>query len=482
MVLVGLAGFLVSVTASWVPSIWGDEAATVMSATRPLGSLFPMLATVDAVHGTYYLFMHGWIALFGQSPLSIRFPSALAVGATSALLVVVVRRAAPVWVAVAAGLVFAVLPRVAYIGTEARSFAIATALATLSVSVGSALLRGGDAPRRRYVAWTVLVAVQVDVFLYSALLLPAVVLGVWLAGDLRRAALVRWLRWSALGVVGAGPVIGFALGQRDQISFLRDTGSLTPASFFVAQWFGSVPVAVVGWTLVAVALAGAVVERVRTGRTDPLVATAASWLVLPPLVLWLANTFIAPLYTPRYMSIVLPAVAVLVALGLRVLWRLGTGRVAGRGVVVGVVAAVFLVCCVPGVVATKRVTAKDGGNDWSLVSAYLGRAHRPGDGIVFDDHVNNARNPRSAMYVYPEDYRGLVDPTLVTPRAETTGLRDVTRSVADSAASFDGVGRVWYVDRRASGEPVALRQLRALGYRVESRERFLRDDVYLLER
>ncbi|ERK71310.1 hypothetical protein N136_02343, partial [Leifsonia aquatica ATCC 14665] len=76
----GLVATAVSATGSWIPSLWGDEAASVMSAQRPVGSLLNMLLHVDAVHGFYYLGLHGWIRLVGESAFAIRFPSAVAIG------------------------------------------------------------------------------------------------------------------------------------------------------------------------------------------------------------------------------------------------------------------------------------------------------------------------------------------------------------------------------------------------------------------
>ena len=78
--------------ASWIPSLWGDEAATLLSAKRPLGSLLGMLTHVDAVHGLYYLVMHGWIRLAGESPFALRLPSALAVGAAVAAVTLIAGR------------------------------------------------------------------------------------------------------------------------------------------------------------------------------------------------------------------------------------------------------------------------------------------------------------------------------------------------------------------------------------------------------
>ena len=73
--------------AAWVPAVavaaamlvfgwWGiarynsmgnDEVATRWAALLPLRELAHLLSKVDAVHGLYYLLIHGWVAL-GSSP------------------------------------------------------------------------------------------------------------------------------------------------------------------------------------------------------------------------------------------------------------------------------------------------------------------------------------------------------------------------------------------------------------------------------
>ena len=119
-VLVGLAATALSSIGLTVPSVWYDEAATVSAATRTIPELVGMLGNVDAVHGLYYLIMHAVFGAVGYSPLSLRIVSALAVGLTAALVVVLDRRWRPGSLGIVAGLVFCVLPRVAWAGVEGR--------------------------------------------------------------------------------------------------------------------------------------------------------------------------------------------------------------------------------------------------------------------------------------------------------------------------------------------------------------------------
>ena len=60
-VIVGILGAAVSLVGAGRPSFWYDEAATISASySRSLGQLWQMLSNVDAVHGLYYVLMHGF--------------------------------------------------------------------------------------------------------------------------------------------------------------------------------------------------------------------------------------------------------------------------------------------------------------------------------------------------------------------------------------------------------------------------------------
>ena len=71
------------------PSLWFDEGATISaSASRTLPELWQLLGHIDAVHGFYYLLMHGWFTVFPPTEFWSRVPSCLAIGAAAAGIVV----------------------------------------------------------------------------------------------------------------------------------------------------------------------------------------------------------------------------------------------------------------------------------------------------------------------------------------------------------------------------------------------------------
>ncbi len=51
---------------------WRDELATWSAATRGLSGLFRLAGTIDAATGPYYLLVHAWLAVAGDSVAALR--------------------------------------------------------------------------------------------------------------------------------------------------------------------------------------------------------------------------------------------------------------------------------------------------------------------------------------------------------------------------------------------------------------------------
>ena len=123
--IVGVLAAAVSLVGAGRPSFWYDEAATISASySRSIGQLWQMLTNVDAVHGLYYLLMHGWFTLFPPTEFWSRVPSGLAVGGAAAGVVVLGRQFSSRTVAVSSGVICAILPRATWAGIEARPYAL----------------------------------------------------------------------------------------------------------------------------------------------------------------------------------------------------------------------------------------------------------------------------------------------------------------------------------------------------------------------
>ena len=204
--LVGLLAAAVSLGGAGRPSFWYDEAATISASySRSVDQLWQMLGNVDAVHGLYYLLMHGWFTLVPPTEFWSRAPSGLAVGAAAAGVVVLGRQFSSRTVAVSAGIICGILPRATWAGIEARPYALSMMAAVwLTVLLVHAA--------RRNLAWlwlsygVVLAAsILLDVYLALMLLAHAAFLCVYRDG---RAVLVRFAITSVLAGGAVTPFVG----------------------------------------------------------------------------------------------------------------------------------------------------------------------------------------------------------------------------------------------------------------------------------
>lgn len=473
--LLGLVGFLVSVAGSWQPSYWGDEAASVLSAERSLPSLFRMLGNVDAVHGIYYLLLHGWIDLFGSSEFATRLPSALCIGAATAGTFVLARMLINPRVAVIAALVFAVLPRVTYMGAEARSTALATLLGVFSAVLLVHIVRARPATAAitvaRWAGYAALLAAGIGVFIYTALLIPVHALLVILLGrPRRRATVMAWASAAAAALILASPIIVWAIAQRNQVSFLARRAQASLLDAAVEQWFGVPALAVLAWLLIIVGCLVAFVPRFQNRRAGAQLDRAPraellillAWLVVPSAALLIGTHLISPMYSYRYLSICAPAAAILVAVGIAGL-RPRWAQVVTLLLVVALAA--------PGYVAQRTDFAKDNGSDWRQTADILRAEARPRDAVVFDESTRPSRRPRLAMHLYPAAFVGLNDITLDRSYTDVDWLWDTTIPLAAATSRLAGTHRVWLLENVGSSQTAAgtdLDVLQRAGFTVAS--------------
>lgn len=476
--LLGLLGFLISAAGSWRPSFWGDEAASILSAQRDLPSLFRMLGNVDAVHGTYYLFLHVWIDIFGTSEFATRLPSAIAIGIATAGTAVLARQVTNLRIAIIAGVVFAVLPRVTYMGAEARSFAFATAIAVWSTvvliqslrtdpthpPVGPGSWRGSGWKRvAPWAGYAVLLTAGVYMFIYLLLLVPVHALMVKLIG--RRTAPWRaWAAASGTAIALALPVLYWGIQEREQIEFLARRPQVDPFEAAVYQWFGKAPLAVAAWTLVFLALATIFVlrrDRARpVGSTRGVVAVMLAWMVVPSAALLVGTEVLTPMYALRYLSFCTPAVAIAIALGIAC-FRMPAMQALALLVIVALTLPTYL--------HQRGEFAKNGGSDWRQTAEVVEARATPGDAVVFDETIRPSRKTRLVYRMYPTSFEGLEDVTLGRPFHETDSLWDETLPLTDVVDRLSGIRTVWLLQFRGSRQNVSqadVLTLEQLGFSV----------------
>lgn len=479
----GLVAAVVSVFGSWIPSLWGDEAASLMSAQRSLPSLLAMLGHVDAVHGLYYLFLHFWIHLAGTSPFAIRLPSAIAVGVGAAAITWMCGRMRSLRLAVLAGAVAAVLPRLTYAGEEARPYAFDAAVCAVLFAVVAEIVLADDRRRRLWVVYGGVLVLGTYLFLYDLLAAAAVGAFLLLTPGGRRH-LKRWAIATGCVVVACSPLLVAAFLERAQISYLQNQPQVSPESVLVSMWFSSVPFAIVAWACILLAATALVLQTVRRRRGilpaapvgGDVALLAFCWLVLPMGILIVTSPLVSG-FTARYATMAAPAAAVLIAAGIDMLLR--------RTAVAIVAAGVVVLAAVP-VWASQRTPYAMNQSDWNEIASVIRTNARPGDGIVFDEGVRPSRRPRLAMNTDPSSFTAVKDVALRSPYTQNDTWYDHAYSVKQAAAlgRFHDVDRVWVVEYSLDGQVYrwGISSLEAMGYHLTTHYTEHSSVIYLFTR
>ena len=379
------------------PSLWFDEAATISASTRSVPQLWRMVGNIDAVHGLYYLLMHGWYAVFPTTEFASRLSSALAAALAAAGVVVLGKQMSTRAVALTAGVVFAILPRVTWAGMETRSYALSMAAAVwLTVFCVLAARRG------RPCWWGV----------YGLLLVGATVLNVFLVLIVPAHAVVvamcarrpqTWRCWAA-AVAGAAsatlPFLLFAQSQLFQVRWISPVGPDTLGEILQEQYFDlSLPAAVVAGLIMSAALAAWI--RTGTGRPGMLAAVALTWIAVPTLALLAYSLLRHPIYYPRYLSFTAPALALLLGLGVVAVGRSRAGF--------AIALACLATAAVPNYLAQRGPYAK-AGMDYSAVADVIGSHAASGDCLVLDNSARWKPGPiRPLTAARPPVYQPLRD-------------------------------------------------------------------------
>jgi mannosyltransferase len=418
--------------------LWRDELATVSAAGRPIADLLRLIGTIDAVNGPYYLFMHGWIGVFGDSPTALRAPSALAMSGTAALTCALGRRLGDPRIGLLAGLLFAVLPSTSRYGQEARPYAFATFFAVLATLLLFRAL-ADPAPRR----WTGYAAAVTGLGL-AHLVAIGLVAGQAVAVLLARRRAARW-RWP-LALVPAAlvltPLVVLGAGQRGrQLDWVGTPGPTD----LIGLPGAVVQSGTVGGLLLGLAAAGAL----RPGRPRPKPVTAGPGAVLAPLVLvptalLFLGGLVTPLWVPRYLVFVVPFGALLAAETL-VLLRLP---------------AALSVIALAGLLGAPEQAALRRTHDWPrsapidypAAMRVIDIHQRPGDGIIYSPRTGWTFLDLAADYYLHPDRR----PRDVLATTDQRRRADFWATECPNPAScLADVNRVWLVRRGTADDVLA---------------------------
>lgn len=432
-----------------VPSLWRDESFSGVAARLPLSTLRLLLADIDAVHALYYTLLRPFAAV-GQTELMLRLPSLLAFTAAAYGVAVLGRRLAGPLAGLCGGVLYALLPMADRYAQEARSYALVSAVAVLATWL---LLQARESASKRWYAWyAASLALLGWLHLYALLLVAAHAVAVGLS---RPRRLTPWLAAVAAAGVAILPLAVVASGQREAQLFWLKPPSLAELAQLPGEIAGGPAAALL---LVALAVWGAWCSR------GTPVATA--WAVLPVILSFLISQ-VYPVYDPRYVLFVVPALALLAGIGVSGLATAVGGLVgglvsgavsraagtAGRASWGHVIAPAVVVVLMAALTAPAQAAIRlpdSRPDDLRSLAVTLSADRRPGDAVLFVP-----RRFRMFVSVYGEPYRHLTDLTSAPGAYEP-------RTAAQFDEAAEGVKRIWLVSPRLSARYLGDPRLQAL--------------------
>jgi mannosyltransferase len=359
-------------------SLWLDESATLAIAGQHGGALGAALAHDGGNMLGYYALQHVLIGLFGSGPFVIRAPSALAAGATTALVGALALRLFDRRVALAAGLLSAVSLSLIYWGQDARGYVPMLALIAGSFLAFVGLLEGRTGARP-WLAYVVLTTAAVYAGLEAVLIIPAQLL------------VLLWYRHRIRAVLSAVAITGICCVPLAVLAGERGSGQLfwvpkpslriahqviqaLTSSGLQPSFYTSTGGALMVLTLVVLAMGlGRMLWLLRAGRGELAAGPglALAWLVVPIAVALLESTVGQSVFQARYMLVSLPAVALLLG------WAIAGAPIPRglAGVAVGALLALRVLQLAPAYGVSPE--------NWRATTAYVMASARPGDCAAF---------------------------------------------------------------------------------------------------
>ncbi len=356
------------------PELGRDELITWDMATRDPGQILATLHHVDAVHGAYYLLMHMWVGLFGDSVISMRFPSVLAASVAASVVSLIGNRLFGARAGIIAGTLFALVPALSRYAQEARSYSLVVLLAALATLL---LLRMLDHPRNpwRWAGYT-LALVGLGLFHVIALSVVAAHTCV-LAVHARHDRSLWWkspLAFLAVAICLA-PVV---LLSRSQVDVQLGWVPVPDGWGLLTIWWDTFASGACAGALVVLALLA------RSPRRAGLLLCAV-WAVVPAVLVWLASQGGVSYFRAAYLLFAVPAWALLAGAGLSAVchtWKTATALL-----------AVLAVLCLFDQRQVRQPFDHDGPIlqlplDYRSAADLIRKHHRPGDAVVYDrEHV-----------------------------------------------------------------------------------------------
>ena len=403
------------------PSLWMDEAFSVQLARQPLSVLWGAFRSgAEPNMALYYLILHLWLGLgtalgIPATEFYVRFPSAICAAASAVVVYGIGRRFLGAFCGMLGALLYLLSGLVLTYAQQTRGYALQLLLVCLAWYALLALL-DQRTPRPAPRWWSLLVAASVlavytHAFSVLILLAQIVAVGALVAFDASARARVRRL-WPGLlaSLAGIGLlIVPFAIASRHgakngwlpspQIGALIAKATALGAKSKLALAVLAVALLAclallaltrlsMGRSLLARLQPQRLNAKARDADTSALRAGARTaviamlcWLIVPVVVSFVLSEGPVRLFSSRYLVVVMPAAALLVAAAVAPLRPRPARLIVAAGLVCASLALV------PSYYAHAQV------EDWRTPTRWLEARYAPGDGLVSYNNVQGCELP-----------------------------------------------------------------------------------------
>jgi mannosyltransferase len=327
-------------------SMWSDEGLSLYRLRQPVPELLQNIIVVDGVATRdtnpplYFLLLHGWRALAGETVFALRYGGAL----LALLAVPFIYRLGAAWGPRAAGLaaasLLAVSPFHVWQSQVLRNYGLLITLNLLAVYALFRFAQDKARPRRWLLLWGAAALLGSYTHYFGFFILAYGATGIALAALYRwRAALLRRRRLlvgSLVGLLLLLPALLVALERfraGRQVDFVYVPPQHVAHHALSAFAVGMTPDLTQPWGLIGPALLLAALGLVWLWRRDWLTAVLLLGYLLIPLGLLQLLSLLNPLYNgPRHLLMGLPPFVLLMAAGVALprarIWRAATWSLA----------------------------------------------------------------------------------------------------------------------------------------------------------
>lgn len=349
-------------------SFWFDEGVSVAIARLPLYDFLRILWRREANMSLYYLLLRGWLYL-GHSEGWVRSLSALFAIATVPAVYWLGRKMFDARTGAIAAALLAVNAYHIRYAQEARSYALFTLLATLSVGFLWNCATATSASNRQ---WHIVTSVlTIYAHFYGVLL----VLSEWVWSRFGSGfALMAHRNWQRILVYASPALLFVVLTGTGPLAWIPRPGFREMYQFLLALCGNGGRILLLVY-VVCITAAGVPLRAAATPTDTSRSATRLLllWLTLPPLLILLVSQ-VRPVFLGRYFVFTLPALVVLAARGIT--------RMSGRWIP-PLLLALMLFLSLRG---TQSYYAHDFDierEDWRNATGYVLANAQPGDAVIF---------------------------------------------------------------------------------------------------